>query len=117
MRWIGLALLGILVAAAVAFAASRLASQQIGLASEPVTAGDALAPKRIEHTGAAGHRSKRHTSPTPKTVPAEPIESAEPPAYTPTTPTAPPEPRHSDRTDGEHGGGGGGRGGGGGADD
>ena len=46
MRWIGLALLGILIAAAVSIAASSLASQQIGLASQPISAGDALAPAR-----------------------------------------------------------------------
>jgi len=44
LRWIGLALLGILVAAAVAIAASRLASREIGLASEPISAGRELAP-------------------------------------------------------------------------
>ena len=44
LRWIGLAVLGILIAAAISIAASRLASQQIGLASQPISAGDALAP-------------------------------------------------------------------------
>jgi len=44
LKWIGLALLGIAIAAAVAFAAGNLASRQIGLASEPISAGDALAP-------------------------------------------------------------------------
>lgn len=44
LRMIGLAILGILVAAAVAVVASQLASRQIGLASEPVSAGDELAP-------------------------------------------------------------------------
>ncbi len=44
LKWIGLALLGIVIAAGVAVAASSLASHQIGLASEPISAGDALAP-------------------------------------------------------------------------
>jgi len=103
MRWIGLALLGILIAAAVALAASRLASQQIGLASEPVTAGDALAPKAIEHTGTTPRPSKHQTSqaPSPPTTTA-PSEPAEPPTYA--TPTAPSEPSHSDGGDGEHSG-------------
>ncbi len=43
-KWIGLALLGLAIAAAVAVAASNLVSRQIGIASESVSAGDALAP-------------------------------------------------------------------------
>ena len=42
--WFALALVGLLVAAGASLAASRLASQDIGLASEPLTAGDSLAP-------------------------------------------------------------------------
>lgn len=49
-KWIGLALLGLVIAAAVAIAASNLVSQQIGIASESISAGDALAPA----VGAAG---------------------------------------------------------------
>ena len=45
IRWLGFALLGIVVAAAVSIAASRLSSQQIGLASEPISAGEQLVPK------------------------------------------------------------------------
>jgi len=60
VRWLGLALLGIVVAAAVAIAASRLAGQQIGLASQPVSAGDALAPAAEPK---AGHASPRHVHP------------------------------------------------------
>jgi hypothetical protein len=44
LRWIALALLGLIIAAGVAFGAGRLASQQIGIASESVSAGDTLAP-------------------------------------------------------------------------
>lgn len=44
LRWVGLALLGLAIAAAIALAAGRLASQQIGIASESVSAGDSLAP-------------------------------------------------------------------------
>jgi hypothetical protein len=54
-RWIGLALLGIVVAAAVSVAASRLASQQIGLASQPVSAGDSLVPAAVRKTGRIRH--------------------------------------------------------------
>lgn len=106
LRWVGLALLGIVIAAAVSVAASRLASQQIGLASEPISAGDALAPARQEHrhTPAQSHGSKghgKHRTP-PRTAPPQPT--------TPTTPAPSPpieevEPSHTGG-DGEHGGGG-----------
>jgi len=43
-KWIALALIGLAVAAGVAVAASNLVSRQIGIASESVSAGDALAP-------------------------------------------------------------------------
>ena len=45
---VALALLGLVVAAGVSLAASRLSSQHIGLSSEPLTAGQRLAP--TEHT-------------------------------------------------------------------
>jgi hypothetical protein len=41
-----LALLGLVVAAAVTYAASTLVSQPIGLTSEPATLGEGLAPAR-----------------------------------------------------------------------
>jgi len=105
MRWIGLALLGILIAAVVAFAASRLASQQIGLASEPVSAGDALAPKAVEHTNPARHHAKRHPrhAQHPPATTTTPTEPAEPPTYT--TPTAPTESSHYDDGEGDRSGG------------
>lgn len=43
-KWILLALLGIAIAIGVAIAAANLTSQQIGIANESVSAGDALAP-------------------------------------------------------------------------
>lgn len=43
-KWIGLALLGLAIAAVVAIAASNLVSRQIGITSESVSAGDSLAP-------------------------------------------------------------------------
>ena len=42
--WIALALVGLAVAAGASLAASQLASQDIGLSSEPLTAGEDLAP-------------------------------------------------------------------------
>lgn len=64
-KWIALALIGLLIAAGVAAAASRLASEQIGIASESVSAGDQLAP--------AVRRAASQTDPQPKPLPpAEP---------------------------------------------
>ncbi|HET7484708.1 MAG TPA: hypothetical protein VFJ64_04960 [Solirubrobacterales bacterium] len=114
MRWLGLALLGILIAVGVSIAASRLASRQIGLASQPISAGDALAP-------AAKERPKRHrpgrqsanprTSTEPSKIPSTPPASSEP-AYSPPPSTAPStpsfEPGRPFSHDGEHSGGSGG---------
>jgi hypothetical protein len=44
LRWVLLALVGLLVAGAVAFLAIRTVSERIGISSEPPTAGSALAP-------------------------------------------------------------------------
>ncbi|MGE5747344.1 MAG: hypothetical protein ACM33U_08785 [Solirubrobacterales bacterium] len=44
LRWPLLALLGLLVAAAIAFLATRAVSTDIGISSEPPTAGRALSP-------------------------------------------------------------------------
>lgn len=61
LRWVGLALLGLAVAAAVSVAAARLTRQHIGLANEPISAGRSLAPPR---SGAsAGPKSHTDTSP------------------------------------------------------
>jgi outer membrane biosynthesis protein TonB len=135
-RWIGLALLVMLIAAAISIAASRVASQQIGLASEPITAGDSLAPEAQER-GAPTRPRPRHrvppkhsNQPVQQTQPSEPNPPVVPPATEPTVPVVPPatEPSqpvvppatepgpstHADNSggskggDGEHGGGGGG---------
>lgn len=109
VRWLGLALLGILVAAGVAVAASRLASQQIGLASEPISAGDALAPARLSPPRRR-QRPPRHKAKPEKTVPTVPTVTAPPPPTT--TPAPAPAPpgseSHSTGGGGEHHGGGGG---------
>ncbi len=44
VKWVLLALAGLAVAVGVAIAAANLTSQQIGIANESVSAGDALAP-------------------------------------------------------------------------
>lgn len=113
IRWVVLALLGLLIAAGVSIAASSLVSQQIGLASEPISAGDALAPQ-------ASSRANRHEPPRHKASPAKtptepaPAETtASPPASTEpqspsTVPVVPPPPSGSSPSGGEqdHGGGG-----------
>jgi hypothetical protein len=105
LRWIGLALLGILIAAAISVAASRLASQQIGLDSQPISAGDALAPagNSAEPHPRATHPGRDH-EPAPPALPAEP--QPEPPAL-PATPAPGPRPEGGDETGGSGSSGGG----------
>jgi outer membrane biosynthesis protein TonB len=113
VRWTGLALLGILIAAAVSVAASRLASQQIGLASEPISAGDALAPAmRQQRATAPKHGPVKPTKHPQQGVPSVPAQPTEPapaqptePAPAPTPPVEAPEPSHPGG-DGERGEGG-----------
>ncbi len=92
MRWFGLALLGILIAAAVSVAASRLASQQIGLSSQPIEAGDALAPARVKPQPRQlkpHHAPREH--PTTSPAPTTPVTSPSAPEPTTTEPSPPPE--------------------------
>ena len=113
VRLLGLALLGILIAAAISIAASRLASQQIGLASQPISAGDALAPaaktREPRHSPPGKRRSGNPPSTGGQTTP-EPSRQPAPPSP---APPAPLPPAHGD----DSGGSGGGDHGGGGADD
>jgi hypothetical protein len=111
LRWLGLALLGILIAAGVSIAASSLASQQIGLASQPISAGDALAPaarEKPKHHPTRHHNSNRHATATAR-APTAPPSQPEPPAYSEppsTNPSASPrESIESGSQDGEHSGG------------
>ncbi len=95
LRWIGLALLGIAVAAAVSVTASRLVSQQIGLASQPISAGDALAPasatvgeKRKRHRRLRA-QATRHRENEPEASAEAPSEAPSQPATTPSLPSSP----------------------------
>lgn len=111
LKWIGLALLGIAVGAAVAVAASSLVSRQIGLASEPISAGDALAPVAPRTGRGSGHRQKARgtvtatTTPTTTTAPPEPTVAAPPTTPVPATPTVPTHKAGDDRGGGSGGGG------------
>jgi hypothetical protein len=99
LKWTGLALLGLLVAVAVAIAASNLASRQIGLSSESISAGEALAPaakpdrgRRSPSSGRGHDRGHDVTAPT---------TTSPPPEGPPATPTVEPPAGSGD----DHGGG------------
>ncbi len=87
IKWVLLALVGLAIAIGVAIAAANLASQQIGIASESVSAGDALAPSL--HVPAEGkpqggghdHGGSEETTTT----------TTEPPTTTTTEEAPPPE--------------------------
>ena len=94
LRWLLLALAGLAVAIAVALAASELASERIGLSSEPVRAGESLAPAgRSERSGDRKlGRPDRSDEGDPGTAPvttttAAPTQTA--PAPVQTTPAPP----------------------------
>jgi len=110
MRWIGLALLGIVVAAAVAVAASKLVSQQIGLASQPISAGDALAPaaKQKQHESQPGQANGKNSEAGPVTpqpesttrsAPPESPTHTEPPQTYTTPESSPPDGRENEGAD------------------
>lgn len=63
------AVLGIVLAAGVTWGTSQLVRQRIGLASEPLTAGQRLLPSTTHGLRATGQRGKATTS-TPLPVPA-----------------------------------------------
>lgn len=87
VKWVLLALAGLAIAIGVAFAAADLAGRQIGIASESVSAGDALAPS----PGVPGERKRGGqgdreapppggTTTAPAKPPATTIEEPPPPA-------------------------------------
>jgi hypothetical protein len=110
LRWIALALLGIAVAAGVAIVAGNLAGRQIGLSSEPISAGDSLAPVKSASKGhGSGHSGSAHGGGGGGPAPSAPPTTTTTPTA-PETTTAPPfEPQPSPEAgDDSHGGGGGG---------
>jgi len=84
MAWAALAIAGLLIAVGVSFAASRLASPNIGLSSEPITAGSKLAPARTSADKPAARPKKRpkKKKPTP-TVTTPAVPPATPPVAPP----------------------------------
>jgi hypothetical protein len=91
--WALFALLGLVLAAGVSIAASRLSSEHIGLSSEPITAGKRLVPSRSP-VRRKRHRRKR-TRPAVTTAPARPpattVASPPPAPQVPATPAPPPK--------------------------
>lgn len=77
LRWPLLALLGLLVAAAIAFLATQMVSQKIGISSEPLSAGRALAPR------SAAAKKPPVAQTTTVTTPANTVTSAPAPAPVP----------------------------------
>jgi len=104
-KWIGLALLGLVIAAAVAIAASNLVSQQIGIASESISAGDSLAPA-IGTAGQGANRGKGGESGGDTTGGVGGEQTTTTPTQPPTTtvPTQPSEESGDDQGGGGHGG-------------
>jgi hypothetical protein len=85
MRWVLIAFLGLAVAAVVSLSASSLTSQPVGLSSEPLTAGDQLAPRRTA-TRTVTVPAKRTRPRATQTTPSVPTTAAP----TPTTAAPPP---------------------------
>lgn len=82
LRWTALALLGLAIAAGVAFAASKLVSQRIGLASQPLNAGKELAPPESTPRPGDGGRATTSTAtqepPTTTVAPPSTVTTAPP---------------------------------------
>jgi hypothetical protein len=91
MKWIGLALLGLLIASAVALAASSLVSQQIGIGSESISAGDALAPAKGDSEKGGGTKSGHgeETTPPPADEGSTTTPTSQPPSTVPVEPSEP----------------------------
>jgi hypothetical protein len=111
IRWVLIALLGLAVAALVSLSASDLTSQPVGLSSEPLTAGDQLAPRTtvtrtITRTATTPRHRHRHTTTTtrpPATI-TPPVATRPPAATRPTATTGTPPAAttdHHDRHDGD----------------
>ncbi len=94
-KWVLLALIGLAIAIGVAIAAANLTSRQIGIASESVSAGDALAPAlhvpgekrgRSEQRGDRGAPPKEGTTTLPAEPPTTTTEEVQPPEETAESP-------------------------------
>jgi len=86
-----LAVLGIALAAAITWGTSQLVRQRIGLASEPLTAGEHLLPPSLARAPAPSVKIPRAPTTTVTTpVPATPTPAPAPAPTPPSTPTSTP---------------------------
>ena len=105
LKWVLLALVGLAIAIGIAIAAANLTSQQIGIANESVSAGDALAPSLqvpAEGSPQGGSGDRGGPEETTPTAPGSPSTGEEPAYEEPSSPTEGP-PRPSERGE-DHGG-------------
>jgi hypothetical protein len=117
IAWTLAALGGIVVAAALTIAASRLSSQEIALSSEPLQAGQALAPRSTPAparpaptpTPRRRHRPRHQATPAPAPAPViTPVPTAAPTGIPTAVPTPAPtsasvRPRSDDGSGDDHG--------------
>lgn len=100
-KWLLLALVGLAIAIGVAIAAANLTSQQIGIANESVSAGDALAPALSVPGEGPTHGTTHDHGPdgepiTPSESPTTSNEESVPPSEE----AAEPETEHGDDSGG-----------------
>jgi hypothetical protein len=100
VKWVLLALAGLAIAIGIAIAAANLTSRQIGIASESVSAGDALAPAlnipgKAKPQESGGGSGQEGTATVPSYTP--PATATEEPPFSPEEPSGSPD---------DHGGGG-----------
>jgi hypothetical protein len=80
LKWVLLALVGLAIAIGVAVAAANLTSQQIGIASESVSAGDTLAPSlNVPAKGKPQGEGRDHGGPEKPPTTTSPEEELTPP--------------------------------------
>jgi hypothetical protein len=82
LRWPLYAVVGLLIALAVALLATRLVSERIGISSEPITAGESLSPKG-QTAARHPHHHRQSTAP-----PALPTSTTGPGYVAPSSPSS-----------------------------
>lgn len=75
VAWVVAAALGLVLAVAITLAASQLSNQRVGLAGEPLSAGDQLVPRAQPHTVARpSSRPSRPSRPSRQSQPSRPSQ-------------------------------------------
>jgi hypothetical protein len=93
VMWAAAALLGIVATAAIAWTASQIAGQRIGISSEPLSVANHLAPAHKSRPPKARrpvHRPTKHVEPAVTVT--QPTYTVTQPAYTVSQPTYTPAP-------------------------